>query len=153
MSSRDGIEFHSNHANNSELARHLKACDNEFIPKLSLRVDPQGYADKLEERAYRFEAWSGTRLVGLVAAYVDCLSREMFVTNVSVEHPFSGMGIASRLLAQCLEFAKTKVVHQVRLCVSKENIRAIRLYERHGFTRVDLTADQIEMTLHLKGSD
>ncbi len=97
----DGIEFREGTATKEDIHAHLEECDGGFHPKLSLKVDIGEYAAKIRARARTFEAWSGEKLVGLVAAYMnDRATRTGFITSVSVATSFVGRGIASALLDQ-----------------------------------------------------
>lgn len=47
-----------------------------------------------------------------------------------------GTGVGEKLLGHCVDFARQKRKDVVWLGVWEENPRAIRFYEKHGFTRV-----------------
>lgn len=81
------IEYCLNKASESEIAGHLKQCDADFVPPLSSRVEIKDYAQKIANKATRFEAWSDGTMVGLVAAYYnDHENRLVYITSVSVLH-------------------------------------------------------------------
>lgn len=48
---------------------------------------------------------------------------------------FRGQGIGARLLGACIAKTWAKGLMRIQLDVRSDNARAIRLYERHGFTR------------------
>lgn len=128
--------FVKNRATVDEVALHLRQCALAFVPPLGSRVDITVYAEKLVRQAVRFEAWSSNDLVGLVATYFNNKSELIaFVSSVSVLPSHQGLGIASSLLAQCLECAKTGGFRYLELEVDGSNLNAINLYLKMGFLR------------------
>lgn len=135
-----------NHATVDEVALHLRQCDHAFVPPLESRVDITVYAEKLVRQAVRFEAWSSNDLVGLVATYFNNKSELIaFVSSVSVLPSHQGLGIASSLLAQCLECAKTSGFRCLELEVDGSNLNAINLYLKMGFLRQKAIGGGIRM--------
>jgi ribosomal protein S18 acetylase RimI-like enzyme len=145
------IEFILNKASEVELARHLWACDAEFIPPLSSRAEINKYARKIVHKAKRFEAWSGSTLVGLVAAYCNDQDQLIaYITNVSVLKDWAGRGIATHLISQCIEHMKALGFKQVCLQVSTDNTSAIKLYENNCFVASEANVRFVTMKLHLE---
>ncbi len=71
-----------------------------------------------------------------------------------VAHAWHGRGVASRLMAACVETARARGGATIWLGVWERNPRAIRFYEKHGFTDVgsqefllgaDLQTDRVMM--------
>lgn len=146
------IEFRLNTATSVVIAAHLVACDHDFVPPLSTRVEIGGYADKIARRASRFEAWSTGRLVGLVAAYLDDKQDSVaFVTTVSVIGDFHGRGIASMLIDQCIESALKKGFNGVALEVDVGNSAGISLYASKGFAAAGTRGRTVDMVADLRG--
>ena len=144
------IEFLLNKASESEIAEHLRACDGDFVPLLSGRVDINKYAQKIEKKAMRFEAWSGGTLIGLVAAYNnDMEMRIAYITSISVLKEWTRKGIATRLLRCCLEHAKSSGMQHVSLEVLGNNKLAIKLYENSGFIVIKVNTPFVTMNLEL----
>lgn len=128
------IEYLLNKAAELEIIEHLQACDADFVPHLSGRVELRSYAQKIISNAIRFEAWYRGTLVGLVAAY--CNDREKhiaYITSVSVLKAWMGQGIAANLMGQCVEKAKVLGMRQISLQVACDNTPAVKLYEKSGF--------------------
>jgi ribosomal protein S18 acetylase RimI-like enzyme len=121
-------------ATRDELLAHLLACDADFIPPLSSRVDLATYADKLLRHAARIEAWQDGRLVALVAMYCnDARDRRAFVTSVSVEPSLRGTGLGQRMMARAFERAAAAGMARIALELHGDNHAARRLYEKAGF--------------------
>ena len=130
-----GVELQRNRALAGQIAAHLRACDDSFVPLLSERVDLDAFAEKILARAERFEAWSDQRLSGLLAAYCnDAQRRVAFITNVSVVPRCQGLGIASNLLQACIDHVRQCGFERLELEVNAQNTAANRLYYKHGFT-------------------
>jgi len=143
------VEYLSNKATEAEIAEHLSCCDADFVPPLNGRVEIKDYAKKIANYATRFEAWSGSKLVGLVAAYCnDQEKRRAYITSVSVLREWTGKGIASRLLNQCIEHVKASGMRQVSLEVASGNTSAIKLYEKGDFIMDKANATFISMNLN-----
>lgn len=148
------VEYLLNKASAAQIADHLLCCDDDFVSSLSGRVDIKGYAQKIINKATRFEAWSGDTLVGLVAAYCnDQETRIAYITSVSVLKEWSAKGIAARLMAQCVKNAKVSGMRQISLEVANGNTPAINLYEKSGFIAGKENTSFISMNLYLKSGE
>lgn len=123
-----------NTASPAAIHAHLRECDARFTPPLSARVDLASYAGKLAARADRFEAWDGGRLVGLVAAYLtSTVSEKGFISSVSVTSDFGGNGLASVLMQECRETARSRGLKGLALDVSAADSGAQAFYRKSGF--------------------
>jgi ribosomal protein S18 acetylase RimI-like enzyme len=130
--------------------QHLQACDENFLPPLSKKIDIPTYATKIIKNAVTFEAWHNETLVGLVAAYFnDQQNSNGFITNVSTLKSFFGRGIASQLLIQCTNYAKENDFACVLLEVAANNSAAYSLYIKHKFIVVSTTHDLVTMKLKI----
>lgn len=144
------VEYLSNKATRAEIAEHLKRCDANFVPPLSGRVEIDAYAQKIAGKTTRFEAWLGDTLIGLVAAYCnDQENRIAYITSVSVLKAWTSKGIATRLVNQCVEYAKVAGMRQVSLEVGSGDTPAIKLYEKSGFVAGNANAPFVRMNLYL----
>ncbi len=139
------IDMTVNAASAPVIAAHLRRCDDDFIPRLSDRVEIDAYSRKIAARATRFEGWAFGALVGLVAAYFDPDGRDPFITSVSVDPEQRERGLASRLLDACVAYARERGYKGVRLEVDRGNEPAIALYQRGGFTVADVTERMMSM--------
>jgi ribosomal protein S18 acetylase RimI-like enzyme len=150
----DHIKYHVNKASAAEIAEHLSCCDSNFIPPLSHRIMIGEYADKISAQAERFEAWSGERLVGLVAAYCnDRENRMAFITSVSVAKAWTDRGIATMLMTQCIEYARAAGMRQIGLEVANQNVPALRMYDKFNFTVSKANETSVMLDLNLDTSE
>lgn len=148
------IDHLLNRASAAEIAAHLASCDADFVPPLSARVEIEDYAQKIADKATRFEAWSGGTLVGLVATYCDDREERIaYITSVSVLQSWTGNGIAKDLLRQCVAHARLSGMKQIRLEVASANAPAIKLYERSGFVGHKSDAPVVIMNLYLESGE
>jgi ribosomal protein S18 acetylase RimI-like enzyme len=144
----DGIELREGTATQEDIQAHLEGCDENFSPRLSLKVDIGEYSRKISAKAQTFEAWCGDTLVGLVAAYLnDSCAHSGFITNVTVAKAFTGRGIASALLHRCLDRSRQQGMQLIGLEVSLESREAIRLYEKLGFSEFERKGEIVLMRL------
>lgn len=145
------ITYRELSATQEQVLTHLEQCDDAHQPPLSQRVCIADYAKKIVQNAETFEAWSEHRLVGLVATYFNGTNGTGFVTSVSVEDGFTGRGIATILMARCIERAQSLGMTSIALEVFRDNSHAIRLYQKHGFVEYANESDPIRMQLSLCG--
>ena len=144
------FEFCVDSASAAELAAHLALCDEAFVPPLSGRVAVDSYAQKVHDKAMRFEAWSAGELVGLVATYCnDPDKTAAFITNVSVLPHWQGRGIANQLMTRCLDHVRQQGFGRIELEVNQGNRAAITLYEKHRFATARTSDEALTMNLTL----
>jgi ribosomal protein S18 acetylase RimI-like enzyme len=146
------IELRVNSASAIAIAAHLRRSDDDFVPRLSDRVDIDEYSRKIAERAIRFEGWWMGSLVGLVAAYFEADGVTAYITNVSVDPQLRKRGFASQLLAQCVEYARDRGYTGVHLEVGMKNQSAIDLYEREGFGVANESEGTVSMRRNIQTS-
>lgn len=145
------VEYLANKATAEQIAEHLSRCEDDFVPPLRGRVDIKDYAQKIESRAIRFEAWIDEVLIGLVAAYCnDERQRIAYITSVSVLKDWTGKGIAAGLMHRCIEHAKSLGMRQIGLEVAGKNSPAIKLYRRFGFVAESENSPFVSMNLNLQ---
>jgi ribosomal-protein-alanine N-acetyltransferase len=147
------IDFKIGSASADVIRAHLDACDADFLPPLSTRVDIAEYSRKLRARSVTFEAWSGDTLAGLVAVYLNPDSGSCFVSDVSVRREFARQGIGGELVRRCVDHAASVGLRTASLSVHSGNKRAIRLYERAGFDIVVSDAAEWIMRRRLRGDE
>lgn len=146
----DKIVYSVNRSNAAEIAAHLLRADAAFEPALSSRVDIRAYAQKLHDRAVRFEAWLGEELVGLVASYCNQPDvGKAFVTSVSVWPECQGQGIAVRLMRQCIEHVRGLGFGQMELEVDQRSLPAVALYQKLGFNTQRSSGSTLTMGMTL----
>jgi len=135
-----------------QIHSHLKQCDEHFTPRLSSRVDLFEYSQKIFHGSVSFEAWEDSALVGMISAYLnDANNRTGFITNVSVLKEYSMKGIASSLLAMCLQRARHLGFARMKLRVARENRAATKLYSQAGFKVTEERGEDLVMEREILG--
>ena len=147
----NNIIFKVKEATEEEIFDHLRACNTQFLPALDSRVEIHEYAKKLFKNAVTFEAWNAEILAGLIATYFsDSRNKIAFVSNVSLLKDYQGLGLASSLLNQCIDYARRCQFSEIRLEVDKNNTQAIALYTKFYFKDYETKEDQLQLVLKLK---
>lgn len=80
----------------------------------------------------RLKAVAEGRMIGFVAGDVRQTDRIAWIATIGVLPEFRGRGVGAALLQACEERIPLAVV---RLCVRKDNLDAIQMYERFGYQR------------------
>ena len=129
------LQYRVNQAGVAQITAHLLQCDTDFVPQLSNRVDISAYAQKVADKAARFEAWRDNVLLGLVAMYSDDqATRRAYITSVSVLRAWKRQGIGERLIRDGMAHARQAGMVKMSLEVGNCNGAAIHLYKKFGFT-------------------
>ena len=97
-------------------------------------VDPSSRID--------WVAWHATQIVGW--ASISPLEPNHLDLGVCVAEAFQNRGIGTALLTQTLRLAQVRRFSPVYLMVVQDNQRAIRWYERHGFSTYGEEFDQAD---------
>ncbi len=145
------IEYKTDTASVNDVFLHLSSCNENFEPSLDKKVNIETYSKKIAQLSTTFEAWVENNLVGLVGTYFnDEQNRKGYITNVSTLKEYSGKGIASNLVNNCVEYANRNGFSEISLEVNADNRRAIKLYEKFNFTQVGVNSENIIMKWNLK---
>lgn len=144
------MSYKVNTATTEEVLAHLKKCNDQFVPSLDKKVNLKSYAEKITAYATRFEAWDDNELTGLVAGYFNSEKKELFITNVSVMRQYSGKGIASQLITDCIGYAKADHFRLIHLRVAENNKSAIGLYSKFGFKQTGHENNEVMMKKELE---
>lgn len=129
-----------------EFLRRLLHESSEYLNSPTDRYDAmseEALCERLvrladSDREFYMTAFEGDQVVGnlLFSAYDVPVSLHCGQLAMGVLQSHQGLGIASGMLARCIEEARALAVWNLRFTVRTYNHRAITLYERHGFRRV-----------------
>lgn len=125
------FNFDINKSTPNDISLHLSNVDKMFIPRLSDYVDIPTYSEKLANYAERVEIWCDDKLVGLLAYYKS--PNKIFISNVSLELPYQGLGLAKQLFNYLFDTASLSSIERIELKVNVKNIRAKKFYFNLGF--------------------
>lgn len=126
------IKYKINSSNSNDILTHLLRTDDTFLKNLKKTTNLEEYSKKLATKSIRFEAWNHSKvMVGIVCAYFK--ESRAYVSNVSVDSNYSGLGIGKLLLKKAIDYSKIQSVKIVELEVANDNSIAISFYIKHGF--------------------
>lgn len=125
------FNFEINRSSPYDICLHLLNVDILFVPRLSDYVDIPTYSEKLANYAERVEVWCDDKLVGLLAYYKS--PDKIFISNVSLELPYQGLGLAKQLFNYLFDTASLSSIERIELKVNVKNIRATKFYFNLGF--------------------
>lgn len=144
------LSYRQNQSTAADILKLLIACDRDFIPPLSERVDLPSYAARMAENAALFEGWDAQQLVAVVAIYCNAPDRsQAFVTNVSVAPQHRGSGVSRNLLTSAIEHVKALGFVSVGLEVHQSAAAAVALYRSVGFRQICEQAQILTFRLDL----
>ena len=142
----NNIIYKTQTADYNDVFRHLEKCDENFTPRLSTGTDIAAYSQKIVKNSVTFEAWAGTELIGLIAAYFNDEKKHAgFITNVSTVKEYFGKGIAAQLMKNCIGYGTEQQFEAISLEVAKNNNSAIQLYKKYNFLPIAEKGDLIIM--------
>jgi colanic acid/amylovoran biosynthesis protein len=136
--------------NEYEVYTHLKKCDESFKPALHTYLNIKDYSTKITNKALLFKKYDeNSNLIGLIAIYDKKPVKHGYLTNFSIDPMYTGKGVGSSLLDECIEYFKLLDYNLIRLEVFNVNDRAIRFYEKYGFEMVNQNENKTELKLKL----
>jgi len=131
-------KFTENAVSIKDVENHLNKCSENFNPPLFTYVNISEYAVKIVNNAQTFEFWHENILIGLLAIYLNDSNYEYsFITNISVDKNFQGLGLSKKMLDKAINKAKTLGFKYVYLDVQSDNKKAIGLYYSRGFLMIE----------------
>lgn len=98
--------------------------------------------------AYCVGAYLGGELVGSMVILFRSNTRSARVYSLAVSQAARGMGIGSKMMANAEREARRRGCVRMRLEVRMDNIPAIRLYERLGFSETSILPGYYEDGAH-----
>ena len=99
------------------------------------------YKYELEENefSYLFVLENDNVIVGYYGFWV--MFEECDITKVSIRKEFQGLKLSNILMKDCFKRAKEAGCEKINLEVRIDNIKAINLYKKHGFSEVYVRKD------------
>lgn len=122
------------------LEKFLHDLSTGFSPPLSETLDLATYADKLLKNAVIFSASIEGEVVALAAIYCNNLkTRHAYCPFIGVKSEFRRTGLANTLMQSALAYLRAIAFNGLSLEVYKNNLPALRFYERSGFSIAEET--------------
>ena len=105
--------------------------NGEFIKSISI----DGYLNKLQDNAEFIINIIDGKLAGFIAYYCNNLdSKESYITLIITDKSYRGLGIGNMLIDSVLSVSKARGFKTCALEVAINNVAAINLYKKKGFT-------------------
>lgn len=114
------------------ISSFLKEIDQIMLPPLSKRVEITEYAKKLACNADT--VFVRNKNQDIAACSVYCNRQEAFISSIAVKKAFGNQKVATNLLKETIIHVKGKKCLKLSLKVWNENIPAVKLYEKVGFS-------------------
>jgi GNAT superfamily N-acetyltransferase len=96
-----------------------------------------------------FIARHNNTVIGMATALCTISTAEggpvILLEDVIVARPYRGQGVGAQLMRHILCWAQANGFLRVTLLTDRDNAAALRLYERHGFTRSEMTVLRLNL--------
>lgn len=130
--------------------KHLLMKVNKLFEGGLISSNIDDYLKKIQEKAKIISICERTNLLGFIAYYDNDDSLNLaFLTMIVVDPACIGRGYGDLLIKSSILDLKKKGFKLYRLKVLKNNIRAIKLYEKHGFTNIGEVGEHYIYQLNL----
>lgn len=108
----------------------------------------KSYLRKIDEFSIFEKHYIKNNLAGFVSFYCNNEeTKEAFITLVLVDHNYRGMSIAKKLMTSVIVKVKEKGFLKCNLEVKADNLNAIQLYSKIGFSENYRKGDIISMSI------
>ena len=133
-----------------KIDKFLNAVDGDFPVPLSEKQDLHQLAAKLAEKGTVCFAQENGEICSMVLGYTENVIGNMGYISIVATIPLAkGKGYASRLVREFVEKAREKGLSAVHLYAVKDNIPAVRMYKKLGFTEYKFENEPRPDDLHL----
>lgn len=129
-----------------ELVRKQLHVNRNFLTLSDFEIE--GYLSKIDSLSI-FEKYNiENNLAGFVSFYCNNEeSKEAFITMVLVDKSYRGKGIAQKLIIEVIDIIKEQGFLKCNLEVKADNVNAIKLYSKIGFSESYRKGDIISMSI------
>ena len=124
----------------------LLTLDDEFIPKLSLQVNLDKYAEKLANNALFILFREGKTDYGIIGYYLN--DEFAYISTFGLNSDFQGKGIAKKMFDYFISVIEG--VDKILLEVHEDNKKAYKFYNKLGFKFVSKHLKNIKMIKNLE---
>ena len=136
---------------NADLQELLDEVDDEYVPRLSSRVNLSEYVSKIVNNASVFAIYENRRLSAFAAVYCNDMSnKSAYLTMIAVRKGCRGRGLALSLLKSSLQYLRGLQFSLLKLEVYKNNSRAFGIYRKLGFEIIDESSSSLFMQVRIE---
>lgn len=135
-----------------EIITYLESVDQLFPVPISQKVNISEYADKLINQAALVVYREHGILMGMAAGYTEHLpdNNLAYLALVGLLPEAQGRGLGGALVKQFIAVAKKAGARGVHLYTDPSNHRAIAMYEKLGFSRIQIAGDSRWRDVHFQ---
>ena len=135
----------------SDLYKFLVKVNNLFPTHLSNKTNLNDFAIKLYNKTTLCVALSkNNEILSLVAGYTENLVNNMAYISVVATLPQAcGQELATKQIQNFFKICKSKKIPAVHLYTSPNNFKAINLYKKLGFIKLEAENETRPLDLHL----
>jgi ribosomal-protein-alanine N-acetyltransferase len=128
---------------------------------ISERLSLEGLRKYVNDRSNRndvlflgiFNKADGQHIGNIKYEPIECEKRQATMGILIGEKDWRGKGVASEvIIASAMKLNERLKIEKILLGVNRNNLAAIRAYEKSGFKKISCTADNLKMQLVLKVS-
>ncbi len=128
----------------------LRAVDTSFPVPLSQKQELHEFALKLYEKGTLCFIEENGEICSMIAGYTDNVINDIGYISISATLPSArGKGYASKLIKEFISTAKEKKLKAIHLYAVRENLPAVKMYERLGFVEWNIENEPRPNDLHL----
>ena len=129
-----------------KLVRRQLHINRDFLPLSDSEIE--GYLSKIDSLSIFNKYYIENNLAGFVSFYCNNEeSKEAFITLVLVDESYRGMSIAQKLIIEVIDIIKEQGFLKCGLEVKADNLNAIKLYSKIGFSENYRKGDIISMSI------
>lgn len=129
-----------------ELVRKQLYVNRDFLSLSDFEIE--GYLSKIDSLSIFKKYYIENNLAGFISFYCDNEeSKEAFITMILVDKSYRGKGIAQNLITEVIDIIKEKGFLKCGLEVKADNVNAIKLYSKIGFSESYRKGDIISMSI------
>jgi GNAT superfamily N-acetyltransferase len=148
------IKFTIQKSTESNVYNHLSYIDNDFVPRLSNKIDLNSFSKKISNNTIRFEAWHVDKLIALVSAYFNNYEAKTgYINHVGVCKEYRGLGISDTLITNAINYGIDRGFKDLKLEVSKDNLAAVKLYRKYNFNTEKIQSNMMQMCKNLNNGE
>ena len=127
-----------NEKNKNEIINFLNKIEKDFDIHLTDRVNIKEYVLKVLKNGYILSEICDNKIVGILLMYAnDYIKKEAYISLVGVDSNYRNQHIATNLLNEAIKISKTNKMEKIKLYTHKNNIKAITMYEKNGFQKIN----------------
>lgn len=116
----------------------LQLMSHEFPIPLNEKVLISDYVEKILNRGYILVAEENGEIAGINMFYAnDDVKKQAWISLICVSEKYRRAGVATSLLKMSEDISLNNGMKYLLLHVHKDNVKAIKAYEKYGFIRND----------------